>query len=210
MELYDVMEKRRTIRDFTGEIVSDDVLTRVLNAAFYAPTNDHMRQFEFVVVKGGEKIAEIVADFDKNYNLVLDGIHAEAAKGNIDKDKYDMFLHAVPRQKRMLIESGCIVLPYFRQQGCPLLEPGKLHGLNFFASAWAALENIFLAAANEGLATCIHIPMGDEVERINAMVAAPKDYELTCVLAIGYAKPDAHICKQKEISVRDRIHTDKW
>lgn len=79
-------------------------------------------------------------------------------------------------QKRMLIESGCIVLPYFRQQGCPLLEPGKLHGLNFFASAWATLENIFLAATNEGLATCIHITMGDEVERINAMVGSPKDY----------------------------------
>ena len=210
MELYEVLEKRRTIRDFTGEIVSDELLTKVLNAALFAPTNDHMRQFEFVVVKGGENIARLVADFDKNYNLVLDGIHAEAAKGNIDKDKYDMFLHAVPRQKRMLIESGCIVLPYFRQGGCPLLQPEKLHGLNFFASAWAALENVFLAATAEGLATCIHIPIGDEVESINKAVGAPADYELTCVLAIGYAAPDAHICKQKEIDIRDHIHVEKW
>ena len=210
MELYEVLEKRRTIREYTGEIVSDELLIRILNAAFYAPTNDHLRQFEFVVVKGSKKIANLVADFDKNYNLILDGINTEAAKGNIDKDKYDMFLHAVPRQKRMLIESGCIVLPYFKQQGCPLLEPGKLHGLNFFASAWAALENIFLAATAEGLGTCLHIPMGDEIKNLNQAVGAPEDYELSCVLAIGYAAPNAHICKQKEIDIKERIHMDKW
>lgn len=210
MELYEAFEKRRTIRDFTGEIVSDELLTKILNTALYAPTNDHLRQFEFVVVKGGENIARLVADFDKNYNLVLDGIHEEAAKGNIDKDKYDMFLHAVPRQKRMLIESGCIVLPYFKQNGAPLLKPEKLHSLNFFASAWAALENVFLAATAEGLGTCLHIPMGDEVERLNEMVGSPEGYELTCVLAIGYPKPDAHICKQVEIDIKDRIHIGKW
>lgn len=210
MEFYEVLERRRTIRDFSGKEVSDELLLKVLNAAFKAPTNDHMRQFEFVVVKGCEKIAELVADFDKNYHLVLDGIHAEAEKGNIDADKYDMFLHAVPRQKRMLIESGCIVLPYFHQQGCPLLKPEKLHSLNYFASAWAALENIFLAATNEGLATCVHIPMGDEVEKINQNIGVPEDYELTCVLAIGYPAENAHICKQKEINVLDRIHHDKW
>ena len=210
MELYETFEKRRTIREFTGEVVSEELLTKVLNSAFYAPTNDHLRQFELVVIRGQEQIAQLVADFDKNYDLVLDGIRAEAAKGNIDKDKYDMFMHAVPRQKRMLIESGCVVIPYFKQGGAPLLKPEKLHSLNFFASAWAALENIFLAATAEGLGTCLHIPMGDEVEKINEVIGAPEGYELTCLLAIGYPKPDAHICKQVEINIHDRIHEGKW
>ena len=210
MELYETFEKRRTIREFTGEVVSEELLTKVLNTAFYAPTNNHLRQFEFVVIRGQEQIAQLVADFDKNYDLVLDGIREEAAKGNIDKDKYDMFMHAVPRQKRMLIESGCVVIPYFKQNGAPLLKPEKLHSLNFFASAWAALENIFLAATAEGLGTCLHIPMGDEVEKINEVIGAPDGYELTCLLAIGYPKPDAHICKQVEIDIHDRIHDGKW
>ena len=210
MELYETFEKRRTIREFTGEVVSEELLTKVLNTAFYAPTNDHLRQFEFVVIRGQEQIAKLVADFDKNYDLVLDGIREEAAKGNIDKDKYDMFMHAVPRQKRMLIESGCVVIPYFKQGGAPLLQPEKLHSLNFFASAWAALENIFLAATAEGLGTCLHIPMGDEVEKINEVIGAPEGYELTCLLAIGYPKPDAHICKQVSIDIHDRIHEGKW
>lgn len=210
MEFYEVLRKRRTIRDFTGQVVSDKLLAKVLDAGLQAPTNDHLRQLEFVVVKGKENISRLVADFDKNYDLVLDGIREEAAKGNLDADKYDMFMHAVPRQKRMLIESGCVVIPFFRQGGEPLLQPEKLHSLNYFASAWASLENIILAATAEGLVTCLHIPMGDETENIKKAVNSPEGYELTCLLAIGYQAPDAHICKQVSIDILDRIHENKW
>lgn len=210
MEFCEVLRKHRTIRDFTGQVVSDELIAKVLDAGLQAPTNDHLRQLEFVVVKGKENISRLVADFDKNYDLVLDGIREEAAKGNIDADKYDMFMHAVPRQKRMLIESGCVVIPFFRQGGEPLLQPEKLHSLNFFASAWAAFENIFLTATAEGLATCLHIPMGDEVEQINRVIGSPEGYELTCLLAIGYPAYDAHICRQVQIDIHDRIHENKW
>lgn len=86
----------------------------------------------------------------------------------------------------------------------------ELHSLNFFASAWAAFENIFLAATAEGLATCLHIPMGDEVEQINRVIGSPEGYELTCLLAIGYPAYDAHICRQVQIDIHDRIHENKW
>ena len=42
------------------------------------------------------------------------------------------------------------------------------------------------------------------------LVKAPEEYEFTCFLAIGYAAKNAHICKQKEIRVEDRIHHDVW
>ena len=52
MEFYEVLERRRTIRDFSDKIVTDEVLEKILSAAFKAPTNDHLRQFEFIVVRG--------------------------------------------------------------------------------------------------------------------------------------------------------------
>ena len=54
MEFYEVLERRRTIRDFSDKIVTDEVLEKILSAAFKAPTNDHLRQFEFIVVREGE------------------------------------------------------------------------------------------------------------------------------------------------------------
>ena len=38
MEFYEVLQKRRTIRDFTGQEVSDELLAKVLNAGLQAPT----------------------------------------------------------------------------------------------------------------------------------------------------------------------------
>lgn len=50
MELYEVLEKRRTYRDYSDREVSDEIVKKVIAAAFKAPTNDHLRQLEFVVV----------------------------------------------------------------------------------------------------------------------------------------------------------------
>ena len=60
MELYEVLEKRRTYRDYSDREVSDEILKRVIGAAFKAPTNDHLRQLEFIVVRGRENIARVI------------------------------------------------------------------------------------------------------------------------------------------------------
>ena len=66
MDFYEVLEKRRTCRDFSDREVSDEILKKVIDAAFKAPTNDHLRQFEFVVVRGRENIAKVIAPLAKN------------------------------------------------------------------------------------------------------------------------------------------------
>lgn len=65
MEFYQVLEKRRTVRDFSDRKVDDEVLKRILGAAFKAPTNDHLRQFEFVVVRGQERIGGLSRRFQR-------------------------------------------------------------------------------------------------------------------------------------------------
>lgn len=50
MEFYEVIEKRRTIRDFENETISSDVIERIIEAGLKAPTNDHMRDWHYVVI----------------------------------------------------------------------------------------------------------------------------------------------------------------
>ena len=69
MDFYQVLEKRRTIRDFSNKEVTDEVLEKVLSAAFKAPTNDHLRQFEFIVVRGQENIARLISPVAENMLL---------------------------------------------------------------------------------------------------------------------------------------------
>lgn len=209
MDFYQVLEKRRTIRDFSDKEVADEVLEKVLSAAFKAPTNDHLRQLEFIVVRGQENIARLLSPVaDNTKNIQQAGL--EAAAGVMDKDGYAMFVDALPKQQRMLMQSNCLILPFFRQKDCPLCHPTDQSSLNYFASAWAAVENILLAATAEGLSCAFRIPIGNEPEYVKHLVNSPKEYEFTCFLAIGYAAENAHLCKQKEIWVEDRIHYNVW
>ena len=61
MDFYAALDARRTIRDFTEEPVAEETIRKVLTAAFKAPTNDHLRQLEFVVVRDRAEILRLTA-----------------------------------------------------------------------------------------------------------------------------------------------------
>ena len=199
MDLYEVLEKRRTYRDFTDEKVSDGILNRVISAAFKAPTNDHLRQLEFVVVRGKEEIAKVIAPLAKNMAAFKELVAEVDESG--DKDKMEMFEKALPRQQKMLMESGLLILPFYRQLTVPLLKPAEQSSL---------LENMLLAATAEGLGAAFHIPVADEADRIKEIVGTPADYEFICLLSIGYPAPNAFLPRQKAININDRIHQGRW
>lgn len=208
MDFYEVLEKRRTIRDFSDREVSDEILKKVLNAAFKAPTNDHLRQLEFIVVRGRENIAKVIAPLARNM-AAFRKLVAEVDESD-DKDKMAMFADALPKQQKMLMQSGLLIIPFFRQLTWPLLKPVEQSSLNYFASAWCALENMLLAATAEGLGTVFHIPVGDEAEKIKKIVNAPEGYEFTCLLTMGYPTENAFLPRQKTINLEDRIHGNVW
>ena len=208
MEIYEVFDRRRTYRDFTDREVSDTILKKVLSAAFKAPTNDHLRQMEFVVIRGQENIARVISPLAANMAAFRRLVSEVDESG--DRDKMAMFADALPKQQKMLTESGLLILPFYRQLTVPLLRPKEQSSLNYFASAWCALENILLAATAEGLGCAFHIPVSDEAARIKALVEAPADYEFICLLTMGYPAPDAFLPQQKHIDPESRIHPDHW
>ena len=209
MDFYEVLDRRRFTRRFSDRPVPEDVLERILGTALKAPTNDHLHQLEFVVVRDREKIAEVIAPVAENTARVQERMIAENA-GSMDPDELAMFREALPRQHTMLIESGCLVLPFFKQEGCPLTKPADQSSLNYFASAWAAVENILLAAAAESVGTAFRIPIKNESEHAKRVVGAPEGYEFVCFLALGYPAEGPHFCRPKRIDVRDRIHRNEW
>ena len=208
MELYEVLEKCRTYRDFSDREVSDEIVKRIIGAAFKAPTNDHLRQLEFIVVRDRENIAKVITPLVKNMEAFKELVFE--VDDTDDEDKMAMFADALPKQQKMLMQSGLLILPFFRQKQSPLLKPVEQSSLNYFASAWCALENMLLAATNEGLGTVFHIPVSDEAEKIKEIVGAPEGYEFTCLLTMGYPAENAFLPKQKEINIEDRIHMNIW
>ena len=64
MEFYEAVSKRRSVREFQTRPVEKVKLMRILEAGLRAPSNNHLRQWEFILVKDPEqrrRAAELVA-----------------------------------------------------------------------------------------------------------------------------------------------------
>ncbi|GAG43884.1 unnamed protein product, partial [marine sediment metagenome] len=55
MEFKDIIQKRRSVREFTNEPVPNEKLRRVLEAARLAPSASNHQAWKFVVVKDYNK-----------------------------------------------------------------------------------------------------------------------------------------------------------
>ncbi len=208
MDVYEAIEFRKTIRNFSNKPVPDDILFRIINAGFKAPTNNHLRDWHFVLLDDLEKRDEILL-------RTIKPISGKGALGMIncwqlnDTCQRDMYLDAIPKQITMLREAPCLMLPCYHQDGS-VLKPKTLSDLNSFASIWMCIENILIAAAAEGIFGVTRIPGETERKEIKEFCHIPNSYIFPCLLALGYPAENALRPSQVEIKLADRIHCDTW
>lgn len=204
MEFFEAIEKRRTIRDFENVRIPEDVVQKIIGAGFKAPTNDHMRDWHFIVIDDRKKVMELLELIPEEFSdESLEQLFVDWNLNDIDQQ--NCYRNAVPKQYRMLADASVVIIPLFRQK-VDLLHPENLSHLNGFASIWCCIENIFLAATAEGYACNLRIPLGDEGEYARKVLGFPEDYLMPCFIGMGKAAANAKIIRQKEISVESRIH----
>ena len=207
MDVYEAIRARRTIRDFEDRQVGMGTIERIIDAGLKAPTNNHLRQWEFVIVNGKEERANLLRVENMTSRdeceQMLDGF------GMTDEVQRNMYREAMPRQFSMLYNAGGLILPFFKIRE-PLLQPSSLSSLNDFASIWCCIENMLLAAASEGLLGVTRIPMAEESEHIKTAVGHPENYVIPCYIALGYPAKNASVPAQKSICAKDKIHINIW
>jgi nitroreductase len=208
METQAAISNRKTIRDFADREISNDLIEKIISAGMQAPSNNHMREWEFIFLQDRQKRAALL-------DQIINPLDEKGARGVVnrwgmkDTDQREMYIEAIPKQYAMLNNAACLILPCFKQE-TPLLKPKTLSSLNGFASIWMCIENIFLAAADEGIFGVVRIPMEDERKVIREKLQIPNAYEFPCFVALGYPADDAKRAKQVEFDLKEKIHTNVW
>ena len=73
-----------------------------------------------------------------------------------------MYGYAMPKQFTMLKDAPYVIIPLFRSKQ---LNGESVCKLDPFATIWCVIENIFLAAAAEGLSCSMRIPLDKDTTR---------------------------------------------
>lgn len=205
MDFYEVVSSRRTVREFESKPVEKEKMLRILGAGLKAPSHNHMREWEFILVEDFEQRRRIVEEGARAQDGT-DAKQMEKALENLsDSLQREMYLEAIPAQKRMLMSSPEVLVVCFKMKKS-LKDCKTLYELNNFASVWACIENILLAMAAEGLFGVTYIP--HETSVLKRILEVPEDYEVAALIPIGYPKP--YWVKQKPVSLRNKIHHGKW
>ena len=207
MEFYEAINKRRTTREFLKREVDFDIIKRILEAGNKAPTWNHHRNWQYIILR---------TDEEKEYAF------AEAKKiaDKFDAERYlnmprpypitpgqKMYGYAMPKQFTMLKDAPYVIIPLFKSKQ---LNGEYVSELNPFATIWCAIENIFLAATAEGLSCSMRIPLNREHDMVKAKLKVPPTYMIPVFIGIGYANPDEPQLEQCKPNLDSQIRFGKW
>lgn len=199
MEFYQVINNRRSIRQFEDKEIQREVLERILDAGLRAPSSNHQRRWELVTLTNKAVIHDL-AQIVRPYPCRIT---------EPKTPQQEMFKIAYPRQRSMIEECACVVLPFFKQK-YPMTEDKNGYGLMDYGATWALVENMLLAATAEGLGSVVHIPVKKEPEQIKEFLKIPDGWYLPTLVILGYACPNAEVPSQVKATVENKVHWNKW
>jgi len=205
MEFYEAVKRRRTIRDFARSTVAPGKIHRALGAGLRAPTYNHLREWDFVLVRDrATRLAIIQAE---KLPERCDIEELERAFEGHDRLAKGMYLNAIPKQKRMLLTAPELVVVVYRPK-TRITESSGVYDLNGLASVWCCIENILLAMAAEDLYGVTYVPQNTRGTK--GVLGIPEELEIAALIALGYRAEDARVPRQKGVTLADKLHHNAW
>jgi nitroreductase len=159
MEVYEAIEKRRSIRIFR-QGVSEEQLRKIILAGTKAPSGANRQPWEFIIVDD-QKIIDQLAELKYQQNRRMLPREGEGPD-EVEKKA----LH----QKRSFENASIVAV-------CN--QTGQAPG------AWLCIENMSLAAVADDLGSVIVSYRDEYKEEVEKTLGIPEGYELTAIMKFG-------------------------
>lgn len=203
MEFNEVINQRKTSREWTDKEVDFEAVKRTIEAGMKAPSWDHYRNWQFIILHIKEE-KENAFSFAKYIADKFDIGRYENRKLNLGQK---MYAYAMPLQYTMLVDCPYVIVPLFK---CNKLNGEWVSKLNPLTTAWCVAENIMLAVINEGLGYSLRIPLNKEHDVVLNQLGVPHGWMTPCFIGIGYPKEDALVLEQYIADPEGHLHMGAW
>jgi nitroreductase len=186
LEFKEVVAKRRSIRKFLKDNVPKEALMNILEAGRWAPSAGNCQPWHFVVVTDPQTkttIAQNCTRFSKKHWMQFSPERAKylaARGGSWDKS----YMKDIP-----ILIAVCYKLPENMRDELVL------------GSVWMAVENMLLAATDEGLGSCVYTFLNRKEENeLKEILHASRGERIACMIHLGYTKIEPISPSRKQIS----------
>ena len=207
--LFEAIYTARSLRRFKPDPVPDDVIGKVLDAAFRAPSGSNQQSWEFVVIKDAAQRKKIGAVYQKG-GAILKALYADRVKPeHMSEDTYSKLMASAYYLIDHMGDAPVLLLVCLKQLPLsgppPKLPPEVANAMRSQArisgsSIYPAVQNIILACRGLGLGTVlttIHTFFEDEVKEILGLPTEVMSYAL---MPIGYPQGKFGPIKRRPVS----------
>jgi nitroreductase len=188
MDLFEILRSTNTCRFYKEDPVDDETLARVLSAARWAPTGGNRQPVNLVVTKNHEKKLELQKLYLPLWNEYTVGIRDGSVKvGTKDKrivDNADYFANNLANIP--VLVTVCARLEDVHPTDVNLERLSIVGG----ASVYPAVQNILLAARQNGLGSALTTLLCAVESRVKELLQIPEHVSTAAMLALGWPEKD--------------------
>lgn len=211
MELYDAMSTLRAVRRIKPDPIPDDVLERVLTAATWAPTGGNHQSWRIITVTDATLKQQLEDLYRPHWEGYIPGYEAHMADmppAQADSSRKALeagtylanHLHEAP-----VICVFCFNLDHITVTDSALPRQSVVGG----GSIYPAVQNLLLAARNEGLGCVLTTLLCMEEDKIKKLLKLPQDWHTAAFVPLGYPVLGGHgAISRKPIS--KMVYANTW
>lgn len=198
MELLDAMQTMNACRYYKPDPVADDVLARVLNAARWAATGSNKQPVSLVAVRDAAKRQALHDLYQPIWAMAMQ----KYSSGEFKHGFTPSFLQHVDHFAKHIAEVPVHVVVCAEWQGLTAIDANLGRTvLTPGSSIYPAVQNLMLAARNEGLGTTLTTLLGFVEPQVKALLDIPEPIATAAVVMLGWpAKPFPARLKRKPLS----------
>lgn len=182
-EFYELMQTRRTVREFSDEDVPFELIETAIRTAGTAPSGANLQPWHFVVVRD--------AEVKKQIRIAAEKEEYENYHGRMP-DRWLRHLEPLGTdENKPFLEIAPYLIVVFRTDYLVNAE-GKIEPTYYSQESVGIAVGVLLAALhNVGLATLTHTP--SPMRFLNEILNRPKNERAYVLIPVGYPAQDAQV-----------------
>jgi nitroreductase len=212
MDLFKVIEERKSTRGFLDKPVDKEIMERLLYLATRAPSAINLQPWEFIVVSGDERkrLSRMLIKLLREKNTTCGPAVKEPLPLYFKKRQKDLLDRITPflpegiSFQKFINEGSC---NFYGAPTAVIIAIDRAFSNQHFTDIGITLGWFLLAAQGMGLGTCpigIIASFGDEIKE---MLNIPDTKEIVISIAVGYPDPEAKInqARSERIQLSDIV-----
>lgn len=200
MDVYEAVTSRRSVRGFTDQPVSRDVLERVLAAAAWAPSGSNLQPWHVYVVTGEtlttlkkaatERVAAGEPWDEREYVMYPAALHSpyQERRAAFGRERYSALGVAredwEARARAAIANWDC-----FGARAALFCYVDRELGLPQWSDLGMYLQSVMLLLRAEGLHSCPQMAWSQVRTTVADVLSPPPELVLFCGMSIGYEDP---------------------